>query len=404
MLNWKITLIVVVILVLFIIWFKIITPYIRDNEQRRFMEKSNLFSSLFENIDGLQVIKSFRMEGLFMQRLTPKITSILAIQKRVKYVSLINSAVVNVIILAATISIIVLLSRNAIIFQSITTGQIITFIALSRQVFSSISSLLEENLDLQENEIILNRYFGFSHAENQQQQLQSTHKPIQSFSIEQIEFRNVAFNYNPQKAVFTNLNFTINRGEKLRLEGSNGVGKSTFCKVLSLLYTPDAGDIFINGEKYQFYQTAKLRKKILLVSNEDLLFNDTIGYNIAFNYNTSTSKLLALSKEIGLHDFIAEKPEGFDYIINEQGKNLSTGQRKKILMMRAIMSEAELIILDETLSGIDKESKEKIEQYINSITDRSFIIISHEPINSIEFTRTIKLQDGSIEHLQYQGL
>ncbi|MDQ3276826.1 MAG: ATP-binding cassette domain-containing protein [Bacteroidota bacterium] len=404
LLNWKIALIVVAILVLFIIWFKIITPYIRENEQRRFLEKSSLFSSLFENIDGLQVIKSFRMEGVFMQRLAPRIKNILNIQKRVRYVSLVNSAVINFIMILAIITIIVLLSRNAILFHSISMGQIITFIALSRQVFSSISSVLDENLDLQENEIILNRYFGFRQPDDQPRVAKAFHAPIKTFSIEQIEFRNVAFHYIPQQPVFTNLNLTINRGDKIRLEGGNGAGKSTFCKVLSLLYTPDAGDILINGEKHQFYKTSALRKKILLVSNEDMLFNDTLGYNMTFDYNSSTGDVLALAKEIGLYDFIAEKAEGLDYIVNEGGKNLSTGQRKKILLMRALLSHAELLILDETLSGIDKESKEKIEQYLNSVTDRSFIIISHEPMDGIEFTKTVKMQHGNLEQLHYQQL
>jgi subfamily B ATP-binding cassette protein HlyB/CyaB len=290
------------------------------------------------------------------------------------------------------------------IYQSISIGQIITFIALSRQVFSSISSLLEENLDLQENEIILNRYYGFNQPQNHPHTVQSLHAPIKSFTLEQLEFRNVAFHYIPQKPVFTNLNFTINKGDKIRLEGSNGAGKSTFCKVISLLYAPDGGDILINGEKFQFYKPSSLRKKILLVSNEDLLFNDTLGYNITFNHNSSTSEILALAKETGLYEFIAEKTEGLDYIVNEGGKNLSTGQRKKILMMRAFLSDAELIILDETLSGIDKESKEKIEHYINSITDRSFIIISHEPVEGIEFNKNVKMHNGSMEQLQYQGL
>ena len=111
-----------------------------------------------------------------------------------------------------------------------------------------------------------------------------------------------------------------------------------------------------------------------------------------------------MAKEIGLYDFIADKPEGLDFIINEQGKNLSTGQRKKILMMRALLSEAELIILDETLSGIDKESKEKIENYLNNQTERSFIIISHEDLEHITFTKTITIKNGGIEQLQLQGV
>jgi ATP-binding cassette, subfamily B, bacterial HlyB/CyaB len=402
--DWKIALIVVAVLSIFVVWFYLITPYIRDNEKRRFLEKSSMFSSIFENIDGLQVIKSFRLEGLFMQRLSPKIKSILNIQRKVRYVSLINSGVINFIIIIAGILILVFLSQNAITAKNISVGQIITFLALSRQVFASVSSILDENLDLQENSIILHRYFDFSEANKIEATSSNIHSKIKSFELNTIEFRNVAFHYIPQRPVFSNLNVVIEKGDKIRLEGSNGAGKSTFCKVLSLLYTPDTGDIFINNEKYTFYNKASLRKKILLVSNEDILFNDTLGYNISFNYQTSTSAVLSLAKEIGLYEFIAAKPEGLDFIIYEQGRNLSTGQRKKILMMRALLSSAELIILDETLSGIDKESKEKIEAYINSQTERAFIIISHEPLPNIQFSKTLMMHNGSIEQLQFQGV
>jgi subfamily B ATP-binding cassette protein HlyB/CyaB len=401
-LNWKITLIVLVILVLFTVWFFLITPYIQENEKRRFLEKSNLYSSLFENIDGLQVIKSFRMEGLFMQRLAPKIKSILAIQRKVRYVNLVNSGIINFIIIIAAILILVLLSRNAIVDKSMSVGQIITFIALSYQVFGSVSGILDQNLDLQENKIILDRYFDFSKVE--ENNASAKHSKIKSFELDRIEFRNVAFHYIPQKPVFTDLSIEICRGDKIRLEGSNGAGKSTFCKVLSLLYNPDSGDIFINNEKYQFYNPSSLRKKILLVSNEDILFNDTLGYNITFDYNSSTSEILELAKEIGFYEFIAEKAEGLDFIINEQGKNLSTGQRKKILLMRALLSDAELMVLDETLSGIDQESKEKIENYLNNERHRSFIIISHEPLNHLKFSKTYRMQNGSLEQLQLHGV
>ena len=400
-LNWKITLIVVVILVIFTIWFYLITPYIRENEKRRFLEKSNLYSSIFENIDGLQVIKSFRIEGAFMQRLAPKIKSILNIQRKVRYVNLVNSGIINFIIIIASLLILVFLSKSAILDKSISVGQIITFIALSYQVFSAVSGILDQNLDLQENEIILNRYFDFSKVEKANESL-VVHKKIKNFKLENIEFQGVAFHYIPQRPVFTNLNIAINIGDKIKLEGSNGAGKSTFCKVLSLLYNPDAGNIFINNEKYQFYNASSLRKKILLVSNEDILFNDTLGYNISFDYNSNPSQILALAKEVGLYDFIAEKAEGLDFIITEQGKNISTGQRKKILMMRALLSDAELMILDETLSGIDQQSKEKIEKYLNAETDRSFIIISHEPLIHLKFNKIYKVQNGSIEQLQLQ--
>src|SRR3712207_3263053 len=106
------------------------------------------------------------------------------------------------------------------------------------------------------------------------------HSKIRSVEIQTVTFRNVGFHYIPQRPVFTNLNIVINKGEIIKLEGSNGVGKSTFCKLLSLLYPPNEGEILINNEKFSFYNTGSLRKKILLVSNEDIVFNNTLGYNM----------------------------------------------------------------------------------------------------------------------------
>lgn len=398
--HWQATLAVVFILSLFVVWFFVITPYIRSNENRRFLEKSRLFSLLFENIEGLQVIKSFRIEVAFLQRVVPSIRSILNVQKRVRYVSLVNSVVVNLIVVTATIGITYFLTRSSILYQSVSVGQIITFLAFTGQIFSAVKDLLEQSLDIQENEIILRRYFDFGNTER--------HLPHQTKSgialkdIDSIEFRNVGFHYLPQKPIFTDLNLKIDKGEKILLEGRNGAGKSTICKVLALLYDPHQGDVFINGEKSGFYRQGSLRKRILLVSNEDIVFNDTLEYNINFDYNIDTSKALDLAKELGFYEFINEKSEGFDFLINEQGKNLSTGQRKKVLLMRAFMSNAQMIILDETLSGIDRASREKIEKFINKQNDRTFIVISHEPLEHIEFNKTLYLSDGTIEQLQLQ--
>ena len=191
-------------------------------------------------------------------------------------------------------------------------------------------------------------------------------KKIQSkICIKNIRFENVGFEYVPQKPVLKNFNFTLTAGEKIRLEGSNGAGKSTFCKILSMLYLPAAVMFISIKKKMVFYNQSSLRKKILLISNDDILFNDTLAFNISFNKNNDTKRILELSKQIGFHDFISQNTEGFDFLITEQGRNLSTGQRKKILLLRAFLSDAELIIIDEVLSGIDKESKEKIEAYIN---------------------------------------
>jgi subfamily B ATP-binding cassette protein HlyB/CyaB len=392
--DWKISMLILGIMGVFLLWFKIITPRIRENEKRRFLQKSGLFSKLFENIDGLQVIKSFRLEHLFRQRIQPAIAGMLKIQKRVRYINLINVSIIDFIIIIAIILIIFFLSVNAINYQSVTVGQIITFIALSDRIFSSLSNILEENLDLQENQIILKRYFDFDTANAVHQ---NEHNKIKNFRIDSIEFKNVCFEYTPHKPVLKNLDFSIIGNEKIKIEGSNGVGKSTFCKVLSMLYPPSSGEIFINNEPMPFFHDSALRKKILLISNDDLLFNDTLGFNITFRNEYNTAHLLELSRQIGFYDFTSNNEDGFDFIITEQGRNLSTGQRKKLLLMRALVSEAELIIVDEVLSGIDAASKEKIEDLINKEKERAFIIISHEPVDNIRFDKILNFSNGNLE-------
>lgn len=395
--DWKLSMIILSVMIVFVIWFKIITPRIRENEKQRFKQKSALFSSLLENIDGLQVIKSFRLEYFFQRRIQPTIARMLKIQKKVRYINLANSSIINFIIIIATIIIIIFLSNNAIISHSITVGQIITFIALSGRIFSSLSNILDENLDLQENEIVLKRYFDFDNTASAQETNNPQQNKINTFTLDTIVFKNVCFEYVPQKPVLKNFNLSINKGEKIKIEGNNGVGKSTFCKILSMLYTPTSGDIYINNEKIIFYNQSALRNKMVLISNDDILFNDSLAFNLTFSHDSDVQGILELTKQIGFHDFIAEKEDGFDFVITEQGRNLSTGQRKKILILRALLSEAELIIIDEVLSGLDKESKNKIEQFINKEKNRAFILISHEPIENIHFDTVLNLNNGSLK-------
>lgn len=398
--NWKISLIILTIMLVFITWFKLITPRIRENEKRRFMQKSGLFSGVLENIDGLQVIKSFNLEYLFQQRIQPAIEGMMKVQKKVRYINLLNSSVIDFIIIIASGLILVFLSFDSINNQSVSVGQIITFITLSGRIFSSLINIMDENLDLQENEIILNRFLDFDAT--QEKKILHDENKIKDFSLKTVQFKNVGFEYVPQKPVLKNFNLTLKAGEKIQLQGDNGAGKSTFCKILSMLYAPTCGDIYINKEKVAFYNQSSLRKTILLISNDDILFNDTLAFNISFNQNYDAKKILQLSKHIGFHDFISSNAEGFDFVITEQGRNLSTGQRKKILLLRAFLSGADLIIIDEVLSGIDKESKEKIETFINDEKEKAFIIISHEPVENIRFDKTIRLVNGNVVENSYQ--
>ena len=395
--NAPLSLLVCSVMALFYLWFRIITPYLKANERKRFIMKADFISRMIEKIDGNQVIKCFRLEGVFSNKITKAIRELVDIQTRNKYVDQLNNGVISLISTIAYTVIVIVMARESIITQLLTFGQLLTFIMLTDRIFSTLSRILEENLTLQENEVILKRYFDFNEPQTlSQSQLDSY--GIRDFTIENVSVRDLTFGYNPEEPVLKDLNLAFNKGEKIRIAGSNGSGKSSLTKILSFLYKPDRGDIIINNTRCTFFDLNYLRDKIHLVSNEDLLFNESIEFNIAFGKAINHSAILNLAKEIDFYDFIAHHEEGLNYIINENGKNLSTGQRKKILLMRALLSDAEVVILDEVLSGIDATSRERTESLINRTSDKTFVIISHEPVRHVDFDQEFILTHGELAY------
>lgn len=396
--NWKLTFIVVGVMVLFYAWFIFITPSLKQNERLRYIKKAEFLSKMIEKVEGIQVIKSFKIEYFHSTKISKSINEYLKIQLKNGYIDLINKVVVALIIIVSSIILMYYIANDAIVNQLISLGQIVTFISLSSRIFSSLKGILDENLTLQENEVILKRFLDFDEETNP---LSSgdrlrVRSGIKDFSIEKFEIQNLSFGYFTNELILKQINLTINKGNKIKIEGNNGSGKSTLSKVLTALYNPTSGNILINENNKNFYDTEQIKSKILLVSNEDILFNDTILENICLGKDISTKKILEFAKKIDFYEFIASKDEGLEYIINENGKNLSTGQRKKILLLRAFFSNAEMIILDEVLSGMDNESRTKVEKWIDEITNISFIIISHEPITNINFDHKYKISNGEI--------
>lgn len=391
LIDKSLTFIVLAVMIAFVLWFKFITPYLKQNERMRYIRKADFVSKMMEKVEGIQVIKSFKIENYHSNKIYASINDYLKIQLRNGYVDLINKLVVALIVIVSSMLIIVFLAQSAIETQSISLGQIVTFIALSSKIFSSLKGILDDNMTLQENEVILKRYLDFDEKASQ-----VSTGGIKDFSLEKIEFNKINYGYLPHELVLKGIDLQISKGQKIKIEGQNGSGKSTFSKILTTLYHPTSGHILINGRDKKFYNEEIVKDKILLVTNEDILFNDSLYNNIALGKEIGIEAILTMAELINFYDFIAAKDDGLDFIINENGKNLSTGQRKKILLLRALFANNELIILDEVLSGMDNESRNRVETLINEDQTKTYIIISHEPIHNIQFTNTYKISNGEL--------
>ena len=389
-LNWQLTSIVLVVMGLFYIWFKCITPYLQRNEQVRFARKSDFFSTMLEKMEGIQTLKCLGSERAFSGKISSNIDSLLAIQARTQRLDVLNSAVSGGISAVARLTLVWFLAYESAAYAALTLGEVVTFLTLSSHVFSSLGGLLNENLTVQENIIILRRYLNF------REKREDVTAPYMAFPgrLESISLENISFGYHPEDLIVDSLSLTINRGDKIRIEGSNGSGKSTLSKVIALLYPVLGGTILINGEPLESYCKEAVREKILLVSNEDALFNDTILYNLTFQNATWDERIDVLAEKLDLSAWLRDvRSQGATYRISESGRNLSTGQRKKLLILRALLHPAEFVIFDEVLSGIDAAARVQIEQFFNTLTDKTCIFISHESINDISFKNTYTISE-----------
>jgi subfamily B ATP-binding cassette protein MsbA len=196
----------------------------------------------------------------------------------------------------------------------------------------------------------------------------------------EIEFRDVHFGYGDEsRAVLRGVSLTVPAGKLVALVGQSGGGKSTLTKLLPRFHDPTSGAVLWDGIDLRDARLASLRRQLALVTQETVLFNDTVRYNISYGRPDATEEELYSAATTALaHDFIVELPDGYDTIIGERGIFLSGGQRQRLAIARAVLINAPVLILDEATSALDAESEQLVQRAIgNLIRDRTTIVIAH---------------------------
>jgi len=218
-------------------------------------------------------------------------------------------------------------------------------------------------------------------------------------TIESIAFENVGFHYlDESQRVLNGINFTVKGGEKVALVGASGSGKSTIASLLMRLYAPSKGSILLNGKDIQSKGLQQYRERISFVSQETILFNDTIKANIAYGAEEVDADRLALALKAGhVDEFVGKLPDGIDTLVGEQGLRLSGGQRQRIAIARAIYKDSPIIIMDEATSALDTQSEKLVQQAMNELMlGRTSIIIAHRLSTIRDADSILVLQDGQV--------
>lgn len=220
--------------------------------------------------------------------------------------------------------------------------------------------------------------------------------PLTGFQ-QQIEFKNVSFRYD-EKTVLHNISFTIQKGQTLALVGSSGAGKSTLADLVPRFHDVTEGAILIDGVNIKDYTLQSLRQQMSFVTQEPILFNDSIGNNIALgNIQATDAEIKEAAKIANAHSFISQKEEGYQTNVGDRGVKLSGGERQRVTIARAVLQNPPILILDEATSALDTESERIVQDAINNLMkDRTSIVIAHRLSTIRNADAIIVLQNGEI--------
>jgi len=215
-----------------------------------------------------------------------------------------------------------------------------------------------------------------------------------------IEFNNVSFSYKKgdDGYVLKNINLTIPKGKTIALVGQSGSGKTTLADMIPRFYDTDLGDIKIDGVSLKDLEIESLRKQIGVVTQESILFNDTIENNIAFGLeNIDKQKVIEAAKVANAHEFILQQPNGYQTNIGDRGGKLSGGQRQRISIARAILKNPPILILDEATSALDTESERLVQDALNNLMkNRTSIVIAHRLSTIVNADEIIVINKGEL--------
>ena len=213
-----------------------------------------------------------------------------------------------------------------------------------------------------------------------------------------VRFDNVIFGYDPDRVILKGVSFHVPAGETLAIVGPSGSGKSTIARLLFRFYDPQSGEILIDGQNIADVQQATLRAEIGIVPQDTVLFNDTIGYNIAYGREgASAAQVEAAAEGAAIEDFIASLPQGMDTEVGERGLKLSGGEKQRIAIARTLLKNPPILVLDEATSALDSRTEAEIQSTLDRIAEsRTTIIIAHRLSTIADANNILVLEHGEV--------
>ena len=392
--DWKLTLVALIGLPALAYPTIRLSQRLRKASTRSQEKQAETASLLAETIGGAKVVQSFGMERFEIGRFRVALDRMREADLRAARVLALAPAIME-LFGAIAAALLFSYAGRQVAKGRISGGDVTVIMASLTYFFMSLRRMNTINVEVQQAIAAAKRVFAMLDREREIQDLPGS-VPLPPFTRE-IRFEHVDFSYDDEK-ILDGIDVTILRGETVALVGASGAGKTTIANLLPRFYDPNAGRILFDGHELRSVTLESLRKQIGLVTQETMLFDDTVRNNIAYGRSdVPMEAVVAAAKSAHAHEFIENLPNKYDTILGERGSRLSVGQRQRVTIARALLKDPPILVLDEATSALDSESERLVSEALEVLMkNRTSLVIAHRLSTVRRADRILVMDKGRI--------
>ncbi len=393
--SWELSLFSVVFLPFVGLLIGNIVKKLRHPAVQTQQRQGDLVSVLDESLTGIKIIKTYNATGYVVRKfheLNADLSRLLLYMARRQQLASPMSEFLGI----SVVAVVLIFGGSLVTRGSLSAAGFIAFIAAFSQITRPVRSFIDQFANINQGVAAGERIFSIIDARSEITDAPDA-RPFEGMK-DKIEFRHISFSYDSSREIIHDVSFEIRKGETVALVGPSGGGKSTLSELMARFYDPQQGDILIDGVSIRNFTQDSLRAHMSLVSQDTILFNDTIEGNIALGKADAThAEVVAAAKIANADAFISEMPEGYNTNIGDRGSKLSGGQRQRLSIARAILKNPEFLILDEATSALDTESEKLVQDALNTVLKgRTSVVIAHRLSTVHNADKIIVIEQGRI--------
>ena len=394
--NWKLGGMSVIVIPLTVVTMMRMGKRLRSLGKSGQEQMGDMASTLQETLAGIRMVKAYGREAAEAERFKESNKAFFGTTMKAIQVSSLGSSHIEVIGVVG-VAVIIWYGGSLVIHGEMTPGAFFSFLAAMFMVFTPLRRLSGSNNTIQQALAAAERVFGVIDLETEEgtDRGRLVMPPI----ARSVVYQDVTFLYEGQAIpALTDIDLVIQAGEMVAIVGSSGSGKTTLANLLPRFYDPTAGRVLIDGVDIQSFTLASLRAQIGIVSQDVVLFDDTVLNNIAFGKPHATeAEIVQAAKLAYAHEFVERLPQGYQTMVGEKGVKLSGGERQRLAIARAILRDPPLLILDEATSALDTESERVVQLALSNLMEhRTTLVIAHRLSTIQRADRIIVLDRGAI--------